>query len=508
MEQSLVVIVTTISLATVAYLLFGKRRCNRQKKFYQQNNFLPVSHEISAHNLTISQGSIPEVIDGIFIRNGPNPLGPDQDNFHWFEGFGMLHSVRIHKGIASYSNKYVETDSFLVEKQNPGFHLSAFHVQGISGLISMFWQQFLASLGYRNRYNKNTANTALAFHAGRFMALMEADAPHVLNADSLQTYGRHNWNGKLKHSFTAHPKVDPKTGELLFFGYQILRAPYLFYSSVGPDGELRKSVALAGLSEPRMYHDFAITQNYSVFFDYPLVFEKKNIFSEKSLFQFYKDRPSRLGVLPRSSSDGKDIKWFNVGTGYVFHSANAWEEGDCIHVYVCLYDSSFEFDNLECVAHLYKYSIHLLSGEVFEELVLPNYGLEFPVINESYMGYKNNYIYGVITQPKVGMHGLLKYDICTKKVIAIETKDDLFGEFVFVPNDASEPDQRTEDDGWLVGYVYVEKKQNSELVILRAQDLTVQARVVLPQRVPQGFHGKWITKEMLVSQKGFLPGSF
>lgn len=64
---------------------------------YLQGNFAPMREEITADNLKVV-GPLPADLDGMFVRNGPNPQFPPQHNYHMFDGDGMLHGVRIRDG--------------------------------------------------------------------------------------------------------------------------------------------------------------------------------------------------------------------------------------------------------------------------------------------------------------------------------------------------------------------------------------------------------------------------
>jgi carotenoid cleavage dioxygenase len=95
---------------------------------------------------------------------------------------------------------------------------------------------------------------------------------------------------------------------------------------IDASGKKLPSIAI-DCNEPRMVHDFAITEHYAIFLDLPLVFNKKNLFSEKGFFEFRKDGVSRIGILPRYDKDISNMRWFPVDPCYVFHTANAFEEG-------------------------------------------------------------------------------------------------------------------------------------------------------------------------------------
>ncbi len=222
---------------------------------FLDGNFAPVREEVTADNLKII-GELPSDLSGMFVRNGPNPQWQPKGQYHWFDGDGMLHGVRIANGKASYRNRYVRTKGWQIE-----------HQQG-----KAVWSGMLEPPQMDNPHGayKNVANTALVWHAGEFLALWEGGTPHAIKLPDLDTYGEYTYNSKLQSAFTAHPKVDPVTGEMMFFGYSFA-PPYLHYSTVSAEGELLKTVPIE-LPMGVMMHDFAITANYTIFMDLPMTF--------------------------------------------------------------------------------------------------------------------------------------------------------------------------------------------------------------------------------------------
>jgi len=88
--------------------------------------------------------------------------------------------------------------------------------------------------------------------------------------------------------------------------------------------------------------------------------------------------------------------------------------------------------------------------------------------------------------------GVIKYDFENGTSQTHEFgKNRYGGESVFVLS----PNATAEDAGWLVTFVYDENSQRSELLVINAEDMTSEpiARVIIPQRVPYGFHGTWIS---------------
>eukprot|EP01121_Diplochlamys_sp_Union-15-3_P012207 TRINITY_DN3630_c0_g1_i1.p1 TRINITY_DN3630_c0_g1~~TRINITY_DN3630_c0_g1_i1.p1 ORF type:complete len:335 (-),score=47.13 TRINITY_DN3630_c0_g1_i1:39-1043(-) len=332
---------------------------------------------------------------------------------------------------------------------------------------------------------------------------MEGDKPWWVMAQTLETIGVYDYNGTLKHSFTAHPKIDPKTGEMFFFGYNVTIQPYISYRIASKEGKLSPVVPI-DIQRPVMMHDFAITENYAIFMDLPYLFDGKNIIHSGPILRFDKTLPCRFGILPRYSKDGKDIKWFDVKPCFVFHTGNAWEEGDSVIVIGCRHEdidilNTNEWEKNKRPAVLYKWEFNLKTSEVTEQ-GLSEYGSEFPVINNEFMGRLSNFIYyaaRVEDCDDLEFNAVIKYNVKTgDQIVKNLGKHRRGGEFVYVPKSDS-----AEDDGYLIGFVFDETKNNSEVVILSAVNLEVSCRIALPQRVPYGFHGGWLTREQLNNQR-------
>ena len=453
---------------------------------YLDNNFAPVSEEITADDLVVL-GELPADLCGMFVRNGPNPQFPPSDRYHWFEGDGMLHGVHLANGKASYRNRYVQTQKFKSERDAN---------RAIAGGL------FGSSPKDRPRVSGNTANTAFVYHAGRLLALWEGGEPHAIELPSLDTLGSYNYGGKLASSFTAHPKVDPITGEMMFFGYSLVAPPYLHYGVVSPEGELLRTVPIE-LPMGVMMHDFAITENYSIFMDLPLTFSMQRAQRGEPLLMFESNRPSRFGIVPRHG-DNSNIRWFETTACYVFHTLNAYEDGDEIvliasrmHGTTVLGASNNNHDGKSDIPRLHRWRFNIKTGAIKEEY-LDDVASEFPRINEQFLGRNSRYGYTARSVPTSMplFDGLIKYDLLND---ASQThkfgRDRYGGEGVFVPR----PNATTEDDGWLLTFVRDTIKETSELVVVSAKDMTAEpvARVIIPQRVPYGFHGTWVADSQI-----------
>lgn len=456
---------------------------------YLDGNFAPVRQEQTLPNLRVI-GELPHDLSGWFVRNGPNPQFPPLGSYHWFDGDGMLHSVKIAKGKAAYRNRYVQTLAFEKER--------AANMALWTGLLSPPQTDNPYGLG------KNNANTSLVYHHHKLLALWEGGLPYQINHQSLETLGEYNFNYQLNSAFTAHPKVDPVTGEMIFLGYSLVKQPYVQYSVVSVGGELLRTVPI-DLPIGVMMHDFAITENYSILMDLPLTFSLARLQQGKLAFSFEGNRPSRFGILPRHG-DNSNIRWFSSPACYVLHTLNAYEDGDEVvliagrmnSLNILFFSESHDMIGEEPTV-LYRWRFNLRTGTV-KEGSLSDIRIDFPRLNDGFLGRKMRYGYAAKRSPdtRFMFDGLIKYDFSNDRM-----QTHLFGtgryggEAVFVPRSNA----TAEDDGWLLTFVYDETSETSELVVLDASSITEPpvARVLIPTRVPYGFHGLWIGRSQLLA---------
>ncbi len=443
---------------------------------FLSGNFAPVHEEITADSLKVV-GKLPPEMDGMFVRNGPNPQFPPLGNYHWFDGDGMLHGVRVRDGKASYRNRYVRTAGW-AEEHEAGKSL-------YGGITDPPTPQFRKG----KLPTKNRANTALVWHDGRLLALWEGGDPHAVKLPALETVGPHNFGGKLKHPFTAHPKVDPVSGEMLFFGYQFMRKPYVQYAVVSPKGEIVHAAPVE-VPRPVMMHDFAVTEKYAVFMDLPETFSLQRAMRGQPPLKFEPELGARFGLLPRLGKPG-EIKWFEAEPCFVFHTLNAYDDGDEVVLLACRSKAfpegvGFSPDALAAAKDdkliksvLYRWRFNLKTGKTTEG-PLDDVASEFPRVNDGLLGRKTRY--GFVAREGGDLFsGLIKYDL--EKGTSEEHgygKGRLGGEGVFVPR----PGGKGEDDGWLVNFVHDQASGKGEMVVVDARDFKAEpvARVLIPAR--------------------------
>jgi carotenoid cleavage dioxygenase len=428
--------------------------------WWQQHNYASVLQELDVADLEV-RGAIPPELDGVYLRNGSNPR--EGDNTHWFLGDGMIHGVRLEQGRASwYKNRYVRTP---------------FYEDGSTGVP-----------GGANSH----ANVSLVHHAGRVLAAGEVGFPYEIDPTDLSTVGPYDFNGGLETAFTAHPAIDPNTGYLHFFGYGFLGGEFLTYCVADADGAL-VSCEVVDIPASTMMHSFAITDRDVIFWDLPVLFDL-SVFSERGFpFRWDASHPARIGVMPLGGP-ASEIRWVQIDPCYVFHTLNAFREGDDIVLDVCRYDEMMNgerFGSLD--PELRRWRIDT-SGEAlsFSDSVVTDRTVEFPFHDRRFTGRPTRYGWFVATRDNpdtVDPGGLVRYDSQTG---AFDEWDPgplrQSGEPFFVSGAGGE------GEGWLVTYVYDFSEDASDLVILDATDVAAGpvAEVRMPRRVPHGFHGVWV----------------
>lgn len=455
---------------------------------YLMGAYAPVFDEIAVRDLPV-EGEIPKDICGVYVRNGPNQRYTPASHYHWFDGDGMLHALHIENGKADYRNRWIRTDGFRRE--------------GAEGRT--VWQGIMGNLGANPRgatYNlKDTANTAVACFNRKLLTMwyMCGDI-YALDPVSLETLGKEDFQGSLSSKIMAHVKIDEHTNELMFFDYG-LRPPFMWYGVVGADGRLKHFTEVP-LPGPRLPHDMAITENYSVLMDLPYINDPEALKAGRSRIVFREDWPSRFGVIPRFGNSD-EVRWFEAEPAYIYHVVNAWEQDDEIIMDACITTNPAPQSGvkgaveklkayLRLEAVIYRYHFNLRDGSV-REYPLDDRYTEFPMINAAMTGRKTRYAYNQSfdISDVLRFDGIIKYDTETGKTQEYSYGAGVFGsESPFIPK----PGSVAEDDGYVITYVTDENSDTSEALLFHAGrvDDGPIARIKLPQRVPLGFHACWV----------------
>jgi carotenoid cleavage dioxygenase len=324
---------------------------------YLEGNLAPVREEVTTTDLAVT-GTIPDHLDGRYLRNGPNPVADvDPATYHWFTGSGMVHGIRLRDGRAEwYRNRWVrsaEVAEALGEPRRPGPVHAGLDV---------------------------SPNTNVVVHAGRTYAIVEGGARPYELTDDLDTVGPCDFDGTLTGGYTAHPKRDPATGELHAVSYCFGWGNTVHYTVIGTDGRVRRTVPIKVTGQPMM-HDFSLTERHVLLYDLPVTIDPT--LATKSLprplvgparaamrrfgnhglpdriatlvgrangtatlpYAWNPSYPARLGVMDRDG-DGRDVRWYDLEPCYVFHPLNAYDDGDDIVATVVRHPKMFDTDRL------------------------------------------------------------------------------------------------------------------------------------------------------------------
>ena len=435
--------------------------------------YAPIAGDVTATELTV-EGTLPSELNGRYLRNGPNPITPvDPATHHWFTGDGMVHGVRLQEGRADwYHARMVRSTSVseaLGEEPAPGDRHGGF----------------------------DTANTNVIGVGAKTLALVEAGARPVELSYELDTICHTDLAGTLPHGYTAHPKVDPTTGDLHAIAYH-WAIPHLEYIVMGADG-LVKQVSPVEVADGPMVHDCSITERWTVVYDLPVTFDLEAAMQGTRFpYHWNAGRPARLGLIPLGGS-GADVRWFEIGPCYTFHPLNAHDDGDRVVIDVVRYERMFDRRPLgpdDATPLLWRWTIDTVAGTVREEQ-LNDQPIEFPRVDERRVGRPHRWGYASeigrseLDNDFGGGNHLIRIDAKSGDATRIGLGDRRYGgEWVMVPRH----DSAAEDDGWLMALVYDAGVDRSELLVLSAADPAdgPVARVRLPNRVPLGFHGNWV----------------
>ena len=416
-----------------------------------------LTEEFECFDLPV-RGALPPELTGTYMRNGANPR-PGSAPAHLFLGDGMLHGLRLENGRPRwYRNRWVQTNSYLhgtpYVRKNGTLDLTA-----------------------------GPANTSVVAHAGAIYALVESSLPYEVSGE-LETVGPQDFGGRMKTPFAAHPKRCPRTGELHGFGMKLVPGS-LTYHRIDAAGTLIESRRIK-VKGTTMMHDFALTQNYAIFMDLPIVFDLRRALTGQMPFRWSDRYGARMVVVSREDARAR-VRRFDVEPCFVFHVLNAFEDGERIVIDAVHYRELWR-DGVQGFPPrtLHRFTLNLRTGKTSES-TLDDRSIEFPRHDDRRTGSEYRYGYAVEAPQKIR-----KYDLRNGTSSAHDFgAGRVPGEAVFVPA----ADATTEDGGYLMSFVYDAASDRSEFVVLDASDVAAGplAAVPLPRRVPQGFHGDWFS---------------
>lgn len=471
---------------------------------YLNGAWTPLHEEVDTKDLEVI-GKIPHDLAGLYIRNTENPLHDAIGVYHPFDGDGMIHAISFRNGKAHYRNKFVRTKG-LIEEQKEQRSLWA----GIAGNPKKSERPGWGARGDM----KDASSTDVVIHGGEIISTFYmCGEAYRLDTDSLETIGTGAY--VPPEGISAHPKLDPQTGEMLFFNYG-KQAPYMHYGVVGPDRQLQHYIPIE-LPGPRLPHDMAFTKNFSILIDLPLFWDAEKLKDGFHSAKWHPDLPTRFAIVPRHGSPS-DIRWFEGAPTYVLHWMNAWEEGNEI-----VLDGYFQddpdpapldipgidrrfgkllanIDQHSFKSRLHRWRFNLDTGKTREER-LDERVMEFGTFNQSYAGEKSRYLYSATSKPGWFLfNGLVKHDMETGDSEILSFGEERYASetpFAQRINTLDKNGDVDEDDGYLISFVTDMKEKRSECVIIDAKDISAGpiARIILPHQISSGTHASWASFE-------------
>jgi len=464
---------------------------------YLGGAWTPLLEEVNASDLDVIAGRIPDDIDGVYLRNTENQVHQPLGRYHPFDGDAMLHQISFRDGVASYRNRFVRTRCFQAEQEAGGSLWG-----GLADPPSLSKRPGFGAHGSL----KDNASTDVVVHAGSALATFyQCGEGYRVDASSLETLGPDSW--VPLDGISAHPKLDPVTGELMFFNYS-KHAPHLHYGVVDRDNRLTAYMPIP-LSGPRLPHDMAFTEHYSILNDMPLFWDAELLKKNVHAARLHKGLPSRFAVVPRH---GGAVRWFEAAPTYVLHWVNAYEVGSEIvldgyfqeepepkpradappgyeHMMAYLDEYSFR-------PKLHRWRFDMRDGTTKEER-LDDAILEFGSIDQRAAGRPYRYAYSTLAEPGWFLfNGFARNDLRTGLRSEYRLAPGRFAsEAPFAPRIGGEG----EDDGYLVSFVTDENTGTSECILLdarRIEDGPV-ARIALPHKICSGTHACWAERREL-----------
>lgn len=455
------------------------------------------------------EGTIPPELNGAFYRVQPDPQFPPRlgDDIA-FNGDGMITRFHIHDGTCDFKQRWAKTDKWKLENAAGKALFGAYRNpltddESVKGKI------------------RSTANTNAWIFAGKLWAMKEDSPSLLMDPVTMESFGFEKFGGKMTgETFTAHPKIDPKTGNMVAIGYAAsgLCTDDVTYYEINPQGELIREV---WFKAPYycMMHDFGITEDYLILHIVPSIGSWERL--EKGLphFGFDTTMPVYLGVIPRRDGvTDMDIRWFKRDNCFASHVLNAWQDGTKIHFLVPEAQNNMfpffpdvhgaEFNPIQAMSRLTDWTVDMASnGTEFDSITpLTETVSEFPKIDDRFTGMKTRYGWGLeidMKRPvelKGGSAGGFLMNCLFLKDLETGAEQHWWcgptsslQEPCFVPRSKTAP----EGDGWIIQVCNRLAEHRSDLLIFDA--LAIEngpiATINIPIRLRFGLHGNWANAE-------------
>ncbi|MDP3274327.1 MAG: carotenoid oxygenase family protein [Deltaproteobacteria bacterium] len=452
-------------------------------------------------------GEIPRDLVGVLFRNGPGTFELFGTRYgHLFDGDGHVQRLAFDGSTVRYRDRFVDTRERQREREAGRMLYRAFGSNRPGGMRANAFDPIF----------KNAANTTAFAHRGALYALWEAGLPHRLDPVTLDTLAREDFAEALlapptrwteiagrERPFSAHPKVDPRTGEMHNFG--LANGPFssLVLYRMSAEGVMQ-APEVHRLDAMYFVHDFALTEHHRLLFLCPARFDvvrtMLGLRTPVSGMQYDPSRGTKIWIVPR---EGGEPTVLEAPLGFVFHHVNAWENADktivcdaLVYGHYPTLPHPWDLDTLAIaparadLAYVTRITLDPTRRVVQSErwLDLP---CELPGIDPARVGQPYRYAWVTATdrhRPMQVVTRVAKLDMHTRTTVEREFFPRVVGEPVFVARDGAS----TQDEGWLIVMAYDPTEDRGECHVLDAATLESVCVLALPHACPLGFHGSFV----------------
>ncbi|GAB7355573.1 hypothetical protein MBLNU459_g6045t1 [Dothideomycetes sp. NU459] len=464
-------------------------------------------------------GEIPKEIDGTFYRVMVDPYVPPHPKNAPIDGDGNISAFRIYNGRVDMKTRYIETERYKLERK------------ANKALFGLYRNPFTHHPCVRAAVD-STANTNLVYWADHLLALKEVGLPYAVDPDTLETRCYDPFGPQVKaKTFSAHPKVDPFTNELVVFGYEAkgLCTTDIITYALDKDGKVSNEF---WLKQPwcGFIHDCAITTNWIILFVWPFEASMERMKAGGHHWAWDYSLPATFLLVPRDQNkvpsgwqkgEHRVYHWENC---MPIHTAAAWESADG-KVYVessRVHDNAFPFfppddgrmPSPETKADFVRWELDPAKptdSKVPDPQVILDCPSEFPRIDERFMTKEYEYLFLDVFMPQradgsknifSGLNGLAMHNHRTGKTEWFYAGDDsLIQEPAFIPRSESAP----EGDGWIIALVERTVANRCDLVVIDTKEFTKPVAIVqLPFHVKAQIHGNWVEAAALGERKSLV----
>ncbi len=465
-------------------------------KAYHTLGFADQTEEVRVDALPVS-GEVPAWLRGGLVRVTPAQMDFERRSVsHWFDGMAMLNRFGFAgDGSVSYASRFLDTDARKAALASGGAAISGFATDPCRSLFQRVQSLFSPEL-------TDNANVNLTRLGDEYLAMTETPIPVRFDAETLATIGHDEGQKQFGQITTAHPHHDAQRGELVNFAAQLgAKSEYRIYArSSTTEG---RTLATMPVREPSYMHSFAITPRYALLLENPLVVNPLRLaFSGKAFIHNYRWKPElgvRIHAFDRET--GTLHRTWTTDPFFVFHTINAFEDGDDIVIDLCAHEDAsiielLELDKLRAgsghaVLGARPLRLTLAAGSgVASTRELADVDLELPrIAYRSHNGLPYSFVYGASAGDAPFLKRLVKIDVDDGSHTVWDEPNTWAGEPVFVPRVGAS----AEDDGIVLSVVLDAGTGSSFLLMLDAGTFEEIARAQAPQRVPFGFHGQFFS---------------